>query len=77
MAELKLAKLPERAPVRLTISVTPDLHRSLAAYAAIYRETYGEEETVADLVPHMLATFLSGDRVFAKAREQLNERRLK
>lgn len=68
MADLKLARLPDRTPVKLTISVAPDLQRELADYAAIYRETYGEEQAVADLVPHMLAAFLASDRGFAKAR---------
>lgn len=70
MPVLKLAKLPERTPVKLAVSVAPELHRALCDYAAIYRETYGEEETVADLIPHMLASFLSNDRAFAKARAE-------
>ena len=68
MADLKLARLPDRTPVKLTISIAPDLQRELADYAAIYRETYGEEQAVADLIPHMLAAFLASDRGFAKAR---------
>jgi hypothetical protein len=68
MADLKLARLPDRTPVKMTISIAPDLQRELTDYAAIYRETYGEEQAVADLVPHMLAAFLASDRGFAKAR---------
>lgn len=74
MTDLKLARLPDRTPVKLTISVTPDLHRALADYAAVYQQTYGEEQAIADLVPHMLAAFLAGDRGFAKAREGLAKR---
>ena len=33
MSELKLAQLPDRAPVKLAISVMPDLNGRLAAYA--------------------------------------------
>lgn len=73
MTDLKLARLPDKTPVKLTISVAPDLQRDLADYAAIYRETYGEEQAVADLVPQMLATFLASDRGFAKARNQKPE----
>lgn len=69
MADLKLPKLPDRTPVKLTITVMPDLHRALGDYAAIYNETYGQDEPLAELVPHMLAAFLAGDRGFAKARD--------
>ncbi len=72
MAELKLAKLPDRTPVKLTILLLPELHQSLADYAAIYNESYGQSEPLAELVPHMLAAFLASDRGFAKAREKLS-----
>jgi hypothetical protein len=68
MPALRLRRLPERTPIRLTIGVAPELHRALADYAAIYAEAYGEEESVADLVPFMLEAFLEGDRDFARAR---------
>lgn len=65
---LKLAKLPDRTPVKLTITVTPDLHRSLADYAVMYAQHYGQKETVTDLIPAMVAGFLDGDRVFQRER---------
>jgi hypothetical protein len=68
MSELKLGKLPDRTPVKITIMVTPDLNQALRDYAAIYRTTYGEAESVADLIPFMLGAFLESDRGFAKAR---------
>ena len=34
MVELRLAKLPDRTPVKLSIHVSPELHRALADYAA-------------------------------------------
>jgi hypothetical protein len=68
MASLKLAKLPDRTPVRLTIAVTPELHQALVEYAEIYARTYDREEPLAELIPAMLASFLGGDRAFAKAR---------
>lgn len=75
MTELKLARLPDRTPVRVAISIAPDLQKALADYAAIYQQTYGEEQSIADLIPHMLTAFLASDRGFAKAREGLAERR--
>jgi hypothetical protein len=67
MTELKLAKLPDRVPVKLTVSVSPDLNRRLGTYAELYKQTYGQEEAVADLVPFMLEAFLAGDKRFKTA----------
>ena len=71
MSELKLAKLPERTPVKITIALNPDLNQALRDYAEIYRAQYGEAESVADLIPFMLGAFLDSDKGFAKARKQL------
>jgi len=68
MPELKLAKLPDRTPVKITITVSPDLNKALHAYAELYREQYGEAEPVPELIPYMLESFLAADRGFAKAR---------
>ena len=38
MTDLKLARLPDRTPVKLTISISPDLADALGIYAALYRE---------------------------------------
>lgn len=67
---LKLAKLPDRTPVKIAITVTPDLAHALADYGALYNRTYADKAEVADLIPAMLETFLAGDRAFAKARKQ-------
>ena len=67
---LKLAKLPDRTPVKIGITVTPDLDADLHAYLTLYRATYEDKAaTVADLIPAMLETFLASDRAFAKARK--------
>lgn len=68
MVDLKLAQLPDRNPVKLSISVMPDLHQSLVEYAALYAQTYGREEPVSELIPAMLAAFLESDRAFARSR---------
>ncbi|MCM8731965.1 DUF2274 domain-containing protein [Hephaestia sp. GCM10023244] len=67
---LKLGKLPDRTPVKITITVMPDLSRGLADYADLYREAYGEKVDVSELIPFMLDAFLSSDRAFAKARKE-------
>jgi hypothetical protein len=70
MAAVKLARLPDRTPIKLAIAVIPDLHGRLQDYAAAYAETYGQEEPLAELIPAMLAAFLDGDRGFSKGRGQ-------
>lgn len=67
MPELKLARLPDRTPVKLAITVTPDLHQMLQQYATLYAEAYGREESVTELVPAMLAAFLESDRTFVRS----------
>jgi hypothetical protein len=69
MPELKLGRLPDRTPVKLSITITPDLHAALQSYATIYAEAYGVEEPVADLLPAMIASFLESDRSFVRERD--------
>lgn len=69
MPELKLAKLPDRTPVKITITMPPELNQALRQYAGLYRTTYGNAESVAELIPFMLGNFLDSDRGFAKARK--------
>jgi hypothetical protein len=64
---MKLSKLPDRTPVKLTMSMTPNLAARLRDYAAFYAETYGNREEVADLIPFMLEAFLDGDTDFRRA----------
>ncbi len=67
MADLKLRRLPDRVPVKLTVTVPPDLHKALQIYAELYRSTYGDDESIQTLIPFMLRAFLDADRGFAKA----------
>jgi hypothetical protein len=66
---LRLAKLPDRTPVKMTLVLDPSLHARLADYASLYHETYGEAARIEDLVPAMLERFLDGDRQFRRARK--------
>jgi len=68
MSALRLHKLPDRSPVKLSISILPDLHQRLQDYAAAYAQHYGCEEPVAELIPAMLVAFLDSDREFARWR---------
>lgn len=66
MATLKLAQLPDRTPIKMSILVLPDLHQALQDYARIYADAYGREESLAELVPAMLAAFLDSDKEFCR-----------
>lgn len=68
MADIKLARLADRTPVKLALSISPELHKSLCDYAELYREAYGEAPPLAELVPAMLEGFLAGDKAFLRRR---------
>src|SRR5437868_7667729 len=67
MMPMKLSKLPDRTPVKLTTTLTPTLAARLRDCADFYAETYGTREEVGDLVPFMLEAFLDGDADFRRA----------
>lgn len=68
---LKLQPLPDRVPVKLTITLSPDMKKALDDYARLYARTYGADEPVAELVPFMIEGFLQADHAFKKARKDL------
>jgi len=70
MADIKLPQLPDRTPVKLTISIMPDLLQALNEYAALYAKTYGRDEPVVELIPAMLVAFLESDKSFARTRSR-------
>lgn len=70
MPDLKLQRLPDRSPVKLVIQVLPDLNAALADYAAAYEAVYGSKESVTDLIPSMLESFLESDRSFMRNRRR-------
>ena len=73
MSELKLARLPDRKPVKIPVIVSPVLNQKLNAYAAAYKESYGEEEEVSELIPFMLEQFLDADRSFKGTRRRTGD----
>ncbi|SCB28295.1 hypothetical protein GA0061099_1004137 [Bradyrhizobium yuanmingense] len=69
---MKLAKLPDRTPVKMNVVVMPGLAQRLREYAAFYAETYGSKEEVTELIPFMLEAFLDGDVAFKKGRKKVD-----
>ena len=66
---MKLGKLPDRTPVKMSIVISPGLAQRLREYADFYAETYGNKEEVADLIPFILEAFLEGDANFRRSRK--------
>lgn len=64
MPELKLARLPDRTPVKISFLANPALNQRLGAYADAYKQAYGQDEKISELIPYMLEQFLDGDRQF-------------
>ena len=50
MSALRLAQLPDRVPVKLAITVQPELKKALDDYALLYARNYGAEESVVELI---------------------------
>ncbi|MGY8667007.1 DUF2274 domain-containing protein [Bradyrhizobium sp. UFLA05-109] len=67
---MKLARLPDRTPVKMGVVFTPGLAQRLREYADFYAETYGSKEEVAELIPFMLEAFLEGDVAFKKEKKK-------
>ena len=69
--KLRIGKLPNLTPVKLTVSLEPEVHQMLEDYARIYGDSYGETVKPAELVPSMIAGFLATDNGFKRARKAL------
>lgn len=70
---LKLSRIPDRTPVKLSILVSPELNDALSAYGAAYTQAYGSEVPVTELIPAMLAGFIESDRDFCRTQQQLRK----
>lgn len=67
---MKLAKLPDRTPVKIIFVASPGLAKSLALYAQYYKEVYRQAESISELMPYALEAFLESDRGFMKFRRE-------
>jgi hypothetical protein len=74
MKKIKLAKLPDRVPVKLTVTLPSQLAARLRSYADLYAEQYGTREEPAELVPYILDAFLRSDVELQRA---IRENRVK
>ena len=69
MTKLKLGPLPDDKPLKITVELPAELHRSLADYAEVLARETGQPVTdPVKLIVPMLERFIATDRGFAKAR---------
>lgn len=73
MASLKLGRIADEKPVRLTAELPAAVHRDLIAYAEVLARETGQSIEPAQVVAPMLARFMATDRVFAKHRRGLKK----
>ena len=67
---VKLDRLPDRTPVKLNVTVSPELHRDLQDYARAYAHTHGEDESIPALIPYMLEAFMGADTGFKRLQKK-------
>ena len=63
---LRLGPLPKTENVKLTFACPASLKADLDRYAALHAQAYGKAVDATTLIPHMLETFMAGDRGFRK-----------
>lgn len=68
MTKLKLSKIEDEKPVKITVTLSATLHRNLVAYAEILARDSGKAVEPAILIPPTLERFIASDRGFGKAR---------
>jgi hypothetical protein len=69
MAELKLAKLPDRTPVKLAITITRPARRLALTCRRLCGGLWLRRAVFFLLIPAMLAALFDRDRAFVRARE--------
>jgi hypothetical protein len=70
---LKIGPVPDRAPVKISLSLTPETHEALLDYAAIHAREHAQEAPIAALAVLMIERFLESDAAFKRARKSLHQ----
>ena len=74
MASIKLARLADRTPTKMAITLAPELAEALHDYGDYYARSYGKAEPLTELIPAILGAFLDSDREFARIRKARTHR---
>lgn len=70
---LKIGQIPDRTPVKLTLSLLPETHSALTDYAAIHARDHQSQTSAADLAALMIERFIAADAAFRRARKTLHQ----
>lgn len=70
---LKIGAIPDRTPIKLSLSLSPDVHDALQDYASIHAKEFGQNAQVTDLAALMIERFLASDTQFKRARKSLSK----
>jgi len=70
---LKIGAIPERKPVKITVSLPPDIGDALDDYAEIHAREFGRKTPVGELAALMIEQFLNSDAAFKRARKSLRK----
>ena len=70
MSAPRLARLPDRTPVKVTLMNLPNLHQRLVDHAAFDDQTDGPEVSIANLAPAALIAFLDEEAEIAKRKSE-------
>ena len=65
--KLRLGPLPKTESVKVTFACSVGLKADLDRYAALHAQAYGEAVDAVTLIPHMLQSFMAGDRGFRRS----------
>lgn len=68
MTKLKLGPLSDDKPVKVTVELPAELHRSLVDYGRLLADPGGPPVEPLRLIVPMLERFIATDRGFVKAR---------
>ncbi|MDE2562718.1 MAG: DUF2274 domain-containing protein [Sphingomonadales bacterium] len=70
MTKLRLGRIEDEKPVKVTIELTGAVHRDLARYAEAHARETGLTQPLPPerLIPPMLERFMATDRAFARKR---------
>lgn len=64
--KLRLGPLPKTESMKMIFMCPASLKADLDRYAVLHAQAYGESVDAVTLIPHMLETFMAGDRGFRK-----------
>lgn len=69
MTNLKLSAVEDEKPVKVAVTLSAALHRSLVTYAEILAHDSGKAIEPEQLIAPMLERFIASDRGFARQRK--------